>query len=111
MIASFILVFGVLIFFHFLADYPLQGDFLAKAKNRNAPIPHIPWQQALFAHAFIHAGFVFLATGSIIAFIGELVIHAVTDDMKCRGELTFNQDQAIHFGCKALWALLVVFGL
>ena len=28
---------------HALADYPLQGDFLAKAKNRTAPIPGVPW--------------------------------------------------------------------
>ena len=24
---------------HCLADYPLQGDFLSKAKNRTAPFP------------------------------------------------------------------------
>lgn len=108
MLVSFFLVLGVLIFFHFIADYPLQGEFLAKAKNRNAPIPHIPWQQALFAHSFIHAGFVFLATGSVFAFFGELIVHAITDDAKCRGELTFNQDQAIHFACKVLWAALAV---
>ena len=108
MVASFLLVLGVLFFFHFLADYPLQGDFLSRAKNRNDPIPHVPWQQALFAHSFIHAGFVFLATGSVIAFVGELIVHAITDDLKCRGELTFNQDQMIHFGCKVAWAALAV---
>jgi hypothetical protein len=48
---------------HALADYPLQGDFLSKAKNRMAPIPGVPWRQALGAHAFIHAGAVALITG------------------------------------------------
>lgn len=28
---------------HALCDYPLQGDFLAKAKNRAAPLPGVPW--------------------------------------------------------------------
>jgi hypothetical protein len=28
---------ALLIFAHFLADYPLQGDFLAKGKNRGPP--------------------------------------------------------------------------
>jgi hypothetical protein len=31
---------------HALADYPLQGDFLSRAKNRSAPIPGFPWWQA-----------------------------------------------------------------
>lgn len=30
---------------HALADYPLQGDFLARAKNRTAPIAGFPWWQ------------------------------------------------------------------
>jgi hypothetical protein len=32
---------------HALADYPLQGDFLARAKNHTAPIPGISWYQSL----------------------------------------------------------------
>jgi hypothetical protein len=43
---------------HALADYPLQGDFLSKAKNRAAPIPGVPYWQALGAHVAIHGAFV-----------------------------------------------------
>ena len=32
------------------------GDFLARAKNRTAPIPGFPWWQALTAHAAMHSG-------------------------------------------------------
>ena len=32
---------GILILCHFIFDYPLQGDFLAKAKNETAPIPAV----------------------------------------------------------------------
>ena len=91
---------------HALADYPLQGDFLSKAKNRAAPIPGVPWYQALGAHAIIHGGAVALITGKPALGIAETVVHAITDDLKCNGRLSFNQDQAIHLACKVLWAFL-----
>lgn len=91
---------------HALADYPLQGDFLSKAKNRTVPIPGVPWYQALGAHAMIHGGAVALVTGSQRLGIAEAVIHAIADDLKCRGKLSFNQDQAIHLACKVAWWLV-----
>lgn len=108
MVASFLLVFGVLLFFHFLADFPLQGEFLAKAKNHRDPIPHIPWWYALTAHSFIHAGFVFLATGSVVCFLGELISHIVIDHTKCEGEITFERDQFLHIILKLVWATWAV---
>ena len=108
MFFSFFLVFGVLVFFHFLADYPLQGDFLSKAKNHITPIPHVPWKHALFAHAFIHAGMVYLATGYVYLFFAELIAHSIIDYRKNAGEITFAGDQYAHFICKAVWALVVV---
>lgn len=91
---------------HALADYPLQGDFLAKAKNRTAPIPGVPWYHALGAHAIIHGAAVAIITKSHVLGIAEAVVHAVTDDLKCRGKLSFDQDQTIHIASKALWAAL-----
>lgn len=88
---------------HAIADYPLQGDFLAKAKSRTAPIPGFPWWQALGAHAAIHGGFVAIITGIWWLAIAEAAVHFVTDDAKCRGKLTLNQDQAIHIACKVVW--------
>lgn len=97
------LMLTALIAGHFLCDYPLQGDFLSKAKNRASPILGVPWYQALGAHSFIHGAFVALLTG--IWWLGalEASIHWLTDDAKCRGRLTFNQDQAIHIICKLAW--------
>lgn len=91
---------------HFVCDYPLQGDFLSKAKNRYAAIPGVPWYQALGAHAAIHGAAVALLTGLWWLFIPEAVIHWITDDAKCRGQLTFNQDQFIHLVCKVTWLLI-----
>lgn len=93
---------------HALADYPLQGDFLSKAKNRTAPIPGVPWWQALGAHSVIHGGAVGLITGIWWLGVAEAVAHALIDDAKCKGRLTFNQDQALHLGFKALWLATAV---
>jgi hypothetical protein len=51
---------------HAVADYPLQGDWLARAKNRTLALVagETIWWHALAAHAAIHAGAVRLATGS-----------------------------------------------
>lgn len=89
---------------HVIADYPLQGDFLAKAKNRFIPLAGAPWYHALGAHALIHGGFVAAITGSLWLGLAEFVCHALIDDSKCAGRLTFNQDQLLHVSCKVAWA-------
>lgn len=91
---------------HALCDYPLQGDFLAKGKNHKAPILGVPFYHCLLAHALIHAGMVYLATRSLWMALAELAIHTATDYAKCDGRISFDQDQAIHYACKILWAVL-----
>src|SRR5260221_432167 len=91
---------------HALCDYPLQRDFLAKGKNHKAPFPGMAAWQLLLAHCLIHCGMVLLITGSVWMALAELVIHYVTDYSTCDGKISFNQDQAIHYGCKILWAFL-----
>ena len=99
-------LFGALIVGHVVCDYPLQGDFLAKAKNRAMPIPGVPWQQALGAHAIMHGGAVWLLTGIWWLGAAEMLVHVFIDDRKCTGNLTFNQDQALHVACKVVWVIL-----
>jgi hypothetical protein len=91
---------------HAVCDYPLQGDFLARAKNHTAPIPGVPFYQALGAHAFIHGGAVALITGSLWLGLAETILHAAIDYAKCDGRTSLNQDQALHVACKCLWAVL-----
>jgi type IV secretory pathway VirB3-like protein len=95
-----LLLFFKLAVLHCLCDYPLQGDFLSKAKNHTAPIPGVPWYQALMAHAVIQGGAVWLVTGSLWLAAIEIVLHAVTDYLKCANRISFNTDQAIHLLCK-----------
>lgn len=103
---NFIDLLALMIFGHFLADYPLQGDFLARAKNRKDPVYGTPWYQALAAHSAIHAGFVGILTGSLLLAVCEFVAHCIIDDLKCNYKLSFNQDQALHILCKVLWVFL-----
>lgn len=100
--------FILLMVAHFLCDYALQGDFMAKAKNHRAPIPGVPWLTVLISHAATHAGFVALITGSALFGVIELVIHSATDYLKCNGQLTFNQDQAIHLVTKIAFVAAMV---
>lgn len=93
---------------HALADYPLQGDFLATAKNRNTEVGKVFWPHALFAHALIHGGFVVCLTGQFALGLCEAAIHAVTDWLKCEGKISLNTDQAVHVLCKLLWAAIAV---
>jgi hypothetical protein len=91
---------------HALCDYALQGDFMAKAKNRANPIPGVPWYQAMGSHALIHGAAVTLITGSLVLGIAEVIAHFLIDDAKCVGRINYNADQAMHALCKVVWAAL-----
>lgn len=108
---EFVYLLFLLIAAHALADYPLQGDFLAQAKDRNTAIGKVFWPHALFAHTVIHGGFVLIITGSVLLASLETIIHAITDWLKCEKKISLNTDQAIHIACKVVWALLVTQGI
>lgn len=95
---------------HALCDFALQNDFVAKGKNLNSAFAGMAWQQIMLAHCLIHSGMVLALTGSLWMALAELVIHYATDVAKCCGKINFNTDQAIHYGCKLLWAVLVIYG-
>lgn len=109
LIEPFLALFFWLLFGHFLADYPLQGEFLAKAKDRTSDLGKIFWRHALFAHSFIHAGTVAFITGHIWMGLAEFFIHAITDDLKCIKKINMAQDQTIHIVTKLVWAYLTVY--
>lgn len=104
---SYLFPLAMLIMVHFICDYPLQGDFLAKAKNRMAEIPGVPWRWAMGAHVAIHGGAVYLVTGYWWLGVMEVVYHWLIDDAKCRGEITFHQDQCLHLLCKVNYVALM----
>ena len=93
---------------HFLCDYPLQGDFIAKYKARYVDGLYNPlWKHVLTAHAFIHAGPVVLLTGSVWAGLFMVVTHFCIDYSKCEGKISFNTDQLLHLSVIAIIWLFV----
>jgi len=98
-------LFVALVMGHALADYPLQADFLAKAKNHKAPIPGIDWWIALANHALIHGAVVWVLTQSPWLGLAETLIHFAIDWLKCDGRTSFRTDQGLHIVCKIAWAL------
>ncbi len=109
----FLLVLG-----HFVADYPLQSDFIAKGKNRFRPVdpstippgqkPMTIWPWVLTAHAATHAAAVFIVTGSAILALAELISHWLIDYGKCANRYGIHADQVAHIACKFLWAAIAV---
>lgn len=97
-------MFMLLLFGHFLADYPLQGEFIAHTKNRYGVAGDCPWYQAMLAHVVIHGSIVWLITGAWVLGLAEAAAHAVIDDAKCARRISFNQDQALHIVLKLVWA-------
>lgn len=103
------ILFLKLVAVHYLCDYPLQGDFLAKAKNHRQPIPGVPWLQALIAHAAIQAAGVWFVTGSLPLAAIEFVGHGLIDWLKCNDSISYNMDQFLHLSFKLNFALWLSF--
>jgi hypothetical protein len=93
---------------HALADFPLQGEYLATNKNRRYLMrlqdpcrPVSIWVVCMTAHCLIHAGAVWIITGSALLAIVEFFLHWAIDTAKCEGVTSFHQDQILHILCKA----------
>jgi len=102
----------ILLSAHALCDYPLQGDFLAKAKNSNDKdivkfMGEGFWVHALVSHSLIHGGAVALVTGSVALGVAETICHALIDHGKCQNKFNIHVDQALHVACKVLWVFML----
>ncbi len=116
LVEGLVLLFALLIG-HALADYPLQGDFLAIHKNRHVKLPRqsrdFPptlWVHCLLAHSLIHAGFVWVISGQVIFALAETVLHFIIDYVKCERITSYHTDQLLHVGCKVLYVAVLMLG-
>ena len=114
------LLFCALLIGHAFADFPLQGTFLASAKNRHNlppgispddPCRHRIWIYAMSAHCAVHAGFVWVITGSWVLAMTEFVAHWIIDLLKCEDITNFDADQTLHIVTKAVMIALVWTGV
>jgi hypothetical protein len=117
---------GLIVFFalaigHAFADFAWQSQFMATNKNRHL-VPKDTdtgrassmWIHVLSAHCLVHAGVVWMILGSLklawVFAVVELVAHWFIDFVKCDGKTNFNQDQALHYVCKAAYVVAIVLG-
>ncbi len=92
-----------LIIGHAIADFPLQGKFLAIRKNRHiksidytGDSPPRIWIYCLSAHSLVHAGAVWIVTGRPECAFAEFILHWFIDFAKCEKWTNFHQDQLLH---------------
>lgn len=105
-----IAVFFALAVAHALADFPLQGEFIARQKTRSSSSGKSEWITCLTAHSLIHAGGVWIVTGSMLLGAVEMVLHAIIDVGKGEGKFGLITDQILHLVCKAGFALVLYNG-
>lgn len=110
-----IMAFLVLLFAHLLADYPLQGDFLAnmKGKNKIVLVTHAAIWTGTISVAFFLLGF----TVTIPMILSLFIVHAIADHMKAAKVGFYKKldplgaglaiDQLIHVG--QILSLLIFF--
>jgi len=97
---------------HAIADYPLQHEFMAQAKQPKywkeiKDSKGFEWAFILGFHSLIHGGAVWLLTGSMMLGVIETVLHFLIDHARNRERIGFITDQLLHLGCKV--AYLVFF--
>ena len=106
-------LFFKLLIGHVLADFVLQTDTMARAKDRHGEFAQTvsdsfpPWYYWLGAHALVHGGAVYVVTGSAVFGAIETILHAAIDIAKCERWIGFHQDQALHVLCKVAYCLAI----
>ncbi len=99
-------VLPLLLMAHFLCDFGLQSDRMAREKCPGCDST-LPWGWWLTAHAAIHGLAVALLTGLPPLGVAEMAIHALIDHSKCAGRISLSVDQSLHMLCKGLWVVVL----
>lgn len=115
-----IIAFWYMLVGHFLADYPLQTEFITTHKN---PLHQgrVPWYYVMMSHATLHGAFVSMATATaigqlhilfpLILGLYEVCLHYFLDVLKCVGCTSIHTDQLLHIMCKVAWAVGILLWL
>ncbi len=96
---------------HALADFPLQGDYLARMKRRDQVSTPSEWIISLTAHSLVQAGGVWIVSGSPLLGAVELCLHWLIDLGKGEGKFGYVTDQVLHLACKLAYVIVLVCGL
>lgn len=113
------IVFWAMLLGHALADFPLQGQFLAVGKDRHADLsaitggklwPRGMWLYCLSIHSLIHAAAIWIISGSVLLSMIEFAFHWIIDLAKNERITSFYGDQFLHIACKAAYAAPLCLG-
>lgn len=104
-------LFFAFVIAHAVADYPLQGDYLARMKCRDQSATPHEWLIPLTAHSLIQAGGVWIVSGSALLGAVELCLHWLIDLGKGEGKFGYVTDQVSHIACKVAYVVAMVFGM
>ena len=108
---EYIGLFFLLIAGHFVADFSLQSDVMAREKRRASESElqkHVPWYWWLTAHAFTHGFVIWFILGSWWIALAETIAHWFIDFGKCEGYYGIKVDQFLHLWCKIMWLSYVI---
>lgn len=100
---------------HYICDFTLQSDFMAKFKmpylwsdKFNKNVRNAMWFHVMSAHCATHALAVYLVSNSFLFSVLEFIAHFVIDTAKVNGKLGFKADQFLHLFCKVVWLTMHV---
>lgn len=96
---------------HALADFPLQGEYLARMKVRDQANSRPEWIISLTAHSLVQAGGVWIVSGSAVLGATELCLHWLIDLGKGEGKFGYLTDQCLHLTCKLAYVIVLVLGM
>lgn len=89
---------------HYFGDFVFQTEYMAIHKS-----PFLksttPFIHPLVAHVVVNGTLVWLATGSILLGLFEVVAHCIIDILKCGNAIDYNLDQLLHLWCKIIFFL------
>lgn len=112
--------FIILIFCHFIGDFALQSNTMAKGKNwkndektkkkwefhNKYKVYHPMWKYYLTAHGFIHGACIYIFTGFIWIAVIESLFHIIIDYFKCSEYTNIHGDQFLHLTTKLIYVLI-----
>lgn len=110
MLLQYFMLFSILIAGHFVCDYTLQTDAIARGKNRNdnPALFGVPWYYWLAGHSSTHALMVGIFTHNVYAGVFEFVMHSLIDFGKCEKKYGIHVDQALHTICKLMIVISLI---
>ncbi len=100
-------VFLMLAMAHFLGDFGLQSDRMAREKCPGCGVT-LGWGWWLTSHAAIHGFLVAAVTQMPMLGVAEWIVHVLIDVGKCRRLWSLPFDQALHIITKVVWAVWAV---